>query len=239
MSKKMKARIGEQARKDRIKKMLDKREEYINMYKNGKKIQIVLQSGNDKTGINCRTVSLCPIIDCMNCKECMGDCYDLNNDCFRPRVINDRARNSALHKIDIAEYWRQVEELVKKEFVMELRINVGGDLSYEDFKYVRDMAKRCKRTDFLFFTKSYDDINRFLDESSFPNNVKAIISRWCNLECDNKHNLPESHVLYEDGRTTAPEFGAKYCGGNCSACHYYKKGCWSLKNGESVVFQAH
>jgi hypothetical protein len=56
---------------------------------------------------------------------------------------------------------------------------------------------------------------------------------------DNRHNLPVSHVLYADGRTTAPKFGSYYCGGNCSECNYKGEGCWILKRGESVIFPAH
>lgn len=235
----MRTRINDDARNGRVKEMLELRQKYIDAYNIGEEIRIHLQRGNSKTGQNCWTVSLIPIADCYNCKECMHDCYDVNNVCFQKTVKNDRARNSALHKVNIAEYWRQVEELVKINCVMQLRINVGGDLCYEDFGYVAEMAKRCPRTDILFFTKSYDDINRFIAETGFPSNVKPIISRWLGVDCNNEHNLPESHVLYDDGRTTAPEFGSYYCKGNCSECHFEKEGCWTMKNGESVIFQAH
>lgn len=239
MKKFKKARINDIARRERINKMLKIRDEYLAILNEGGKVQIVLQRGNTKTGVNCWTVSLIPVVDCYNCDKCMLECYDIDNDCYLTSVQNDRARNSALHMFDIAEYWRQVEELVRKNFVMQLRINVGGDLRYEDFGYVKAMAERCPQTDIMFFTKTYDDINRFLDETEFPSNVHPIISRWCGVECSNKHNLPESHVLYLNGETTAPEFGSKYCGGNCSECHFNKDGCWTLKNGESVIFHAH
>ena len=235
----MRTRISTEARNKRVQAMLTMRDEWIKKIENGEEIKIHCQPGNSKTGVNCWTISLIPIADCYNCSECMKDCYDINNVCYQPCVQNDRARNSALHKVDIAEYWRQVEQFVKENFVQELRINVGGDLNYEDFGYIKAMAKRCSRTDILFFTKSYDDLNRFLDGNKFPKNVKAIMSRWCGVECDNRHNIPESHVLYEDGRTTAPEFGSKFCGGNCSECHFNGDGCWTLKKGESVIFQAH
>ena len=234
----MKARIGMEARNKRVKKMIELRDEWIKKIESGIDVHVILQQGNEKTGINCWTVSLIPIADCYNCAECCKDCYDVNNVCYQSRVQNDRARNSAIHKLSPKTYWEQVEEEIKRLFVMQLRINVGGDLNYEDFGYIADMAKRCTGTDFLFFTKSYDDLNRFLDKRKFPKNVKVIVSRWCNVECDNRHNLPESHVLYEDGRTTAPEFGATLCRGNCSQCAYFRDGCWNLKQGESVIFQA-
>lgn len=50
--------------------------------------------------------------------------------------------------------------------------------------------------------------------------------------------LPEAHVLYRDGTTTARE-DAKKCGGNCTECACISGGCWSLKKGEQVVFKEH
>ena len=79
----------------------------------------------------------------------------------------------------------------------------------------------------------------FLAENSFPENVHPIMSAWCGMEMDNPYELPEAHVLYEDGKTTAPEWGSKYCGGNCSECAFNKDGCWTLQKRESVIFRAH
>ena len=232
-------KISADAITTRLKDMVRMRDEWIERIKAGEMVHVVLQQGNSKTGRNCRTVSLIPIIDCHNCALCQYNCYDLRNDCWLKTVKNDRARNSAIHLLDPAMYWKQVEECIIAECVQELRINVGGDLTYVDFNYIAEMAERCPRTDILFFTKSYDDINRFLDENEFPSNVKPIISRWCGLECSNKHNLPESHVLWPNGNTTAPEYGAVFCGGNCTQCHWNGEGCWTLKKGESVIFEAH
>ena len=232
----MKARISKEVIQNRINNMLEYRREFLEDIEN---VHIKLQKGNSKTGANCYTVSLIPIVDCTNCAECKGTCYDINNDCWMPCVQKDRARNSAVHKADIERYWNEVNIQVKANFVTQLRINVGGDLTYEDFKHINNIAKENPYTDFLFFTKSYDDINQFLSETEFESNVHPIMSRWLDVECDNEHNLPESHVLFEDGQTTAPEFGSYYCSGNCSECHMYKQGCWTLNKGESVIFKAH
>ena len=91
----------------------------------------------------------------------------------------------------------------------------------------------------LFFTKAYEDLNVFLDNNEFPSNVKKIMSVWKDTPIENKHNVPVSHVLWEDGSTTAPEYGAVFCGGNCSECAFNGDGCWNLKDGESVVFRVH
>lgn len=222
---------------NRVQKMLLLRAKYMLDIEN---CHIKLQKGNSKTGQNCWTVSLIPIADCgHNCKECKKNCYDICNVCYQPAVQNDRARNSALHKADRARFWSEVDMHVKANFVTELRINVGGDLDDEDFAYVADLGRKNPKTMILFFTKNYEGINWFLDRNEFPENVKPIMSAWKDTEMDNKHNLPCSHVLWEDGSTTAPQYGAVYCGGNCSECAFKGEGCWTLKHGEHVIFKAH
>ena len=233
----MKARIGKKARLGRIKRMLNMRDEHLANIDN---IHVRLQQGNNKTGRECYTVSLIPIVDCSNCKECKGYCYDINNVCWQPCVMNDRARNSAIHKIDPERYWSEISLQVKANYITQLRINVGGDLTYDDFKYINEMAKENPYTDFLFFTKSHQEINDYIDNyGMFVSNVKAIWSVFKGQTVKNKHNLPEAHILKEDGTTTAPEFGSYFCGGNCSRCHMYKEGCWVLKLGESVILKEH
>lgn len=220
----------------RVKKMVELREEFLNDIDN---VHIHLNKGNRKTGENCWTISLIPIADCPNCTECRYQCYDICNVCYMPNVQIDRARNSAVHKADPVRFWKEVDTEIKRRTVMELRINVGGDLTDDDFAYVAELGRRNPNTMILFFTKNYKGINKFLETNSFPENVKTMMSAWRNMEMDNPNSLPCSHVLWEDGTTTAPEFGAYYCGGNCSECAFKGEGCWNLKRGEHVIFYAH
>lgn len=203
------------------------------------KMHVRIQKGNSKTGANCYTVSLLPVIDCKNCGKCKNNCYDLKNDMMYPRVITDRARNSAIHSADPVRYWHEIDMQIKLNYVQELRLNVGGDLTDNDFAYVARLGKDNPRTQIMFFTKNYKGINKFLDNDSFPENVHPIMSAWQGMKMDNPHNLPCSHVLYEDGKTTAPLYGAYFCQGNCSKCAFNGEGCWNLKNGEHVIFKAH
>lgn len=221
----------------RVQKMVSLREEYIKDIDN---VHVKLQQGNSKTGRSVYTVSLIPIADCgHNCHECKKQCYDVINVCFQPRVQNDRARNSAVHKVDIERFWNEVSYGIKYNCISTLRINIGGDVSAADLPLINKIAKENPKCDFLFFTKSYEDVNEYLNNNTFEPNVHCIMSAWENTEMQNPHNLPVSHVLYADGRTTAPEYGSIYCGGNCSYCKYNDEGCWTLKCGESVIFPAH
>lgn len=232
----MRKTIGKEAVQKRIKKFVAVKKE---LRKDIENLHVKVQKGNIKTGANCWTVSLLPVIDCKNCDKCKWDCYDLKNDLIYPVVINDRCRNSVIHQEDIKRFWKEIDEQIKANFITELRLNVGGDLGYEDFYFVKELGEKNPRTMIMFFTKNYEEINFFLNENKFPENVKVIMSAWCGMEMDNPHNIPVAHVLYEDGKTTAPEFGAYYCGGNCSECAFNGEGCWNLKLGEHVIFRVH
>lgn len=221
----------------RVQTMVEMRERYLEDIDN---VHIRLQPGNSKTGKTVFTVSLIPIADCgHNCKECKKECYDILNVCYLPNVQNDRARNSAVRKADPERFWEEISVGIKYNCVSLLRINVGGDINAKDLPLINKTAKENPKCEFLFFTKSYEEVNEFLNENEFEPNVHCIMSAWENTPMENPHNLPVSHVLYADGRTTAPEYGSVLCQGNCAHCHYNDEGCWTLKNGESVIFPAH
>lgn len=239
----------------RVKQMIALREVYLKKLHNGEKYRIILQKGNSKTGKTCYTVSLIPVADCCNCKKCMLDCYDLHNVCWQPNVQNDRARNSALHMFDSNEFWGQVYEECVRLGVEELRINVGGDLADTDFIYVDRLAAKRPEMDIIFFTKNHDGCNAYLDsvlqntgKDKFESNIHPLLSGWEGMTLNNPHHLPESHILYADGTTTASEIRLKnayFCSGNCSECKAGNKGCPSFKqadcdeNVQCVVLSCH
>ena len=220
----------------RVKEMIRLRDEFLADVSN---CHVKLQEGNSKTGKRVMTVSLIPIVDCKNCSHCGPECYDVRNDCCYPSVRKSRAINSAIHKADIERFWNEIEMQLKAFYVECLRINVGGDLTAKDFELLTEVAERNPQVTFLFFTKNYDEANDYLDKRDFPENVQCIFSAWEGMEMKNPHNMPCSHVLYADGRTTAPTYGAILCTGDCTECYMEDRGCFTLKKGEHVVFPAH
>lgn len=238
-------KINDEAVARRVRKMVDIRTECIRV--GTQHYYVFVKKGNSKTGDDCWTVSLIPIADCKNCTGCKNNCYDIRNDCIYPDVLTQRAINSAIHMKEPERFWREIGESIVTNGITELRGNVGGDYGYDDFNAIRDLFKEKDSCDFLFFTKEYEDLNQYITENidtypdnfGFPSNVHPIMSRWLGMPCNNPYGVPESHVLWPNGDTTAPEYGAYYCGGNCSDCHMKHEGCWTLKKGESVVFNAH
>jgi hypothetical protein len=121
------------------------------------------------------------------------------------------------------------------------RFHVSGDIL--DSHYLSNMveiSKRQKHCEILCFTKQYEFVNRYLDGNpdGMSSNLHVVFSVWVGLEVVNPYMLPEAHVRYRDGTTTARD-DAIECGGNCSQCATTENGCWSLKQREQVVFREH
>lgn len=101
-----------------------------------------------------------------------------------------------------------------------------------------EIAQRNPHCEILCFTKKFEIVNKILLSYPVPSNLHLILSGWAGLEMQNLFNLPEAHVRYRDGTTTARE-DARECAGNCTECAITDGGCWSLKSGEQVVFNEH
>lgn len=120
------------------------------------------------------------------------------------------------------------------------RFHVSGDIPDEDYlKKMVSVAAANPHCEILCFTKKYRIVNDLISTGqTIPNNLHMVFSVWRNLSCDNPYNLPEAHVRYRDGTTTANN-NAVQCGGNCTDCAMTDGGCWTLKKGEQVVFNEH
>lgn len=54
--------------------------------------------------------------------------------------------------------------------------------------------------------KKYEIVNHYLSNvGDLPPNLHMIFSAWVDLKMVNPFHLPEAHVLYRDGTTTARE----------------------------------
>ncbi len=120
------------------------------------------------------------------------------------------------------------------------RFHVSGDIPDADYldRMIR-IARRNPHCEILCFTKKYALVNAALDaDPILPDNLHLILSAWRGLPMENPHRLPEAHVRYRDGTTTASP-DAVECGGNCTDCALTDGGCWTLGLGEQVVFNEH
>lgn len=197
---------------------------------------ISISNGNMKMG-KIPSVSLPSILTCRQC-DCQKKCYAAKIERLRPSVRKAYGTNLHVLKTEPDTYWREVEAAVMMSRFF--RFHVSGDIP--DMSYLIRMvgvATRQTHCQILCFTKKFELVNAFLDSgAAIPANLHLIFSGWTGLKMQNPHNLPEAHVKFKDGTTTArPD--AIPCSGNCANCAITDGGCWSLQNGQQIVFKEH
>lgn len=201
---------------------------------------VSISSGNMKLG-QIPSVSLPSIVTCRECK-CRDKCYARKLERLRPTVREAYRRNFTILNNEPETYWREVEGAIMLS--RYFRFHVSGDipdLSY--FSRMSMIAQRNPHCQILCFTKKYEIVNEHIGYlkaigGELPSNLHTIFSGWVDLDMDNPYLLPEAHVLYKDGTTTARDDAVK-CGGNCTGCALTDCGCWTLQPGEQVVFDEH
>lgn len=197
---------------------------------------IKLSRGNSKMG-SVPSVSLPSIKTCRQC-ACREKCYAQKLERLRPSVRNAYQHNLEVLLNDPEIYWREVEASVMMSRFF--RFHVSGDIP--NTEYLANMvviAGRNSHCEILCFTKKYEMVNEFIEKNGeLPNNLHMIFSGWVGLDMVNPFFLPEAHVRYRDGSTTAGD-DAIECGGNCTECALTDGGCWNLKKGQQVVFNEH
>lgn len=200
--------------------------------------KVSISNANSKMGA-VSSVSLLPFITCPACcaNTCGPDCYAAKLANLRPSVLKAWARNTAILFDRPADYWQQVEQAIVA--VRFFRFHVAGDIVNRDyFKHVAAIAQRNPHTEILLFTKRFDAVNTFLQESggNLPCNLHVMFSGWANLAPANPYNLPETNVY-----TCEADFSEGWlaCGGNCFNCACRGVGCWQAKNGDTIAFKKH
>ena len=198
---------------------------------------------NRKTGALVPSVSLIPVADCGNCKVCAHGCYDVRNVCFQKNVQKSRANNSAIFHKRPLQYMMEIKERAK--FLRFFRWHIGGDIVNGIYlTWMCKIAEAVPTCEFLAFTKMYDVCNEHLAKfKEFPKNLHIIFSDWKGAEFKNPYNLPVSSPVWPDGRRGPHAYvdpcRTTYCPGDCGACAEVGAGCWGLKKGEVVLFEAH
>ena len=197
---------------------------------------VKISKGNSKLGA-IPSVSLPSIKTCRNC-ACQEKCYAQKLERLRPSVKNAYEHNLGVLLSDPTTYWREVEASVMMSRFF--RFHVSGDIP--NAAYLENMvavAGRNAHCEILCFTKRYEMVNEFIQKNGeLPGNLHMIFSGWVGLDMANPFYLPEAHVRYRDGYTTARE-DAIECGGNCTECALTEGGCWNLQKGQQVVFNEH
>ena len=192
---------------------------------------------NRKTGALVPSVSLIPVADCVNCEACKTGCYDIRNVCYLPTVQMSRANNSAIAHEDPDRYFAEISEHIAKKGLRWFRFHGGADiLNAGYFNGMVRVAKENPECHILAFTKAFGIVSRWIDlNGELPENLHIIFSEWRGQKMYNPHDLPTSRPVWK-GEVVPSGI---WCGGNCSECAEKNGGCWSLKKGERILFEAH
>lgn len=198
-------------------------------------LKLSISYGNKKMGF-IPSVSLPPVVTCKNCATCAKKCYAKKLCRIYPSVEKAYNNNLELLKSDRNSYFEQIKSVAM--LTGFFRYHVSGDII--DIDYLNRMcklARQCKKTTFLAFTKNYDDINKYLENHKKPANLQIIFSLpFDGASIENPYNLPTAAVILKGQE---PKKNYKICGGNCSECASCGIGCWELKKGQTIAFYEH
>lgn len=196
-----------------------------------------------KLGPTIPTVNLPPIITCRKdapCAKCAkdgGGCYAMKGHWLFTTVKERLAKNLAAYKENPKLYFDMVAQIFDN--YKYARFHSSGDIV--DYNYLVGMckvARKCKETQILVFTKKYELVNQYVkDGHRIPNNLHIVFSGWDNFVPENPYNFPTTHVYFPskpERNKNIPE-NAIPCSGSCATCH----ACWTLKKGQSVKFKKH
>ena len=198
---------------------------------------VSISRGNSKMG-KIQSVSTPACSTCRPVAPCYKKCYARRMAARRDNTANAYKRNLRILLNDPEQYWREVEAAIMLSRFF--RFHVSGDIpNGEYFSRMIDVAKRNPHCEILCFTKQYEIVNAELDKGTkLPENLHILFSAWPGLEMPNPYELPEAHIIFRNGTTTASD-GAKWCGGNCSDCAKTGCGCWTVHEGEQILLSEH
>lgn len=204
-------------------------------------MNIKISQGNSKLG-NIPSISLPAGVTCRDDCECKNKCYAKRLERIRKSVREAYQHNYQVLKCTPNTYWREVEaSIMMSRF---FRFHVSGDIPDKSYlTHMIDIAERNRHCEILCFTKKFGIVNEVVAElltnkQMLPPNLHLILSGWKDLKMENPFLLPEAHVKFRDGTTTARE-DALECVGNCTECALTEGGCWTLGTGGQVVFNEH
>lgn len=200
-------------------------------------MKLSVSKGNIKMGA-IPSISLPAIKTCRKDAPCIAECYACRMERRWKNIRNSYQNNLDLFENNPESFKTQaIEAAIATRY---FRWNVSGDIVNLSFlQMMVEVAQFCTGTNFVAFTKKFELVNDYIDNGGvIPENLKIIFSAWRGFEMQNPHRLPEAHILYKDGTTTAPD-DTKVCGGHCFDCICRGVGCWELKEGESIVLKEH
>ena len=202
---------------------------------------IKITTTNSKLGGFIPQINLPALVTCRKNAPCAKYCYARKGNFTFPNVKESIDNNLKEFLADSKSYFNQIIDFLTNGDIIYkfFRWHSSGDIANAEYlKGMVEVAKKCKHTKFLAFTKKFEIVNEYLASGEkLPKNLSIVFSAWDKtFKVDNPFNLPMTYVFFkkEENNADIPEFSFP-CAGNCSEC----KACWNLKKGQSVFFHQH
>lgn len=195
---------------------------------------------NAKLGGKIPSINLPAGLTCRADAPCQKGCYAKKGNWLYKNVKKSLENNLSTYLNNPKQYFKEIVNFLNDNDVTYkfFRWHSSGDIvNYDYLLGMVEVAKKCKKTKFLCFTKKFFFINHYLKSNELPKNLKIVFSAWDKtFEVLNPYNMPVTYVNFKDEAKNAdiPEFAIP-CIGDCKSC----KACWSLKPGQSVLFDQH
>lgn len=179
---------------------------------------------------------LCSCRDDVPCKT-SASCYAMHGK-YRTQSVQKGLNNNLLAYKENPDYFFEKIAVDVMPFRYFRWFSSGDIVDAEFLKGMVRVARKCKTTKFLAFTKKFSIVNDYLKNGGkLPKNLQIVFSGWgASFPILNPFNLPTSHVIFKDEKENA-NIPSDFipCGGKCYDC----MACWKLKKGESVAFKKH
>lgn len=205
-------------------------------------MKINISTYNSKLSGQIPNINLPPILTCRHDAPCKKTCYACKGNFTYTKVKESIKNNLACYINDKEGYFNQIISFLLNGLTTYkfFRWHSSGDMV--DADYLEGMirvAKKCRQTKFLAFTKKYELVNDYLSKNGgkLPNNLKIVFSAWDkDFKIENPFFLPVAYIdlKKKENNPIIPELAIP-CTGKCYEC----LSCWSLKKGQSVVFKQH
>lgn len=201
---------------------------------------VTISITNSKLGDKIPSLNLPPLATCRADVPCRKGCYALKGHFNYKNVKMSSQNNLDLFLKDSKKFFNSIIDFLNDGDIIFkfFRWFSSGDIPNNNFfEGIIKVAKKCKNTKFLLFTKKFDIINNYLSQGlAIPKNLSVVFSGWDeSFTIDNPYNLPTTYVFFKNQKNKhIPEFAIP-CVGHCDKC----KACWNLKKGQSVFFNKH
>ena len=195
--------------------------------------QIHIPTKNSKLG-NIPSVSLPPVITCIENAPCAKACYAMKAWRMYKETRAALTRNLTLWQDNPRAYFDAIANYIGTKRPEYFRWHSSGDIpSMQYLVEMQRLAVMFPQTTFLCFTKRHGWATNLLEQQGLNHNFKLVLSSWEGMPMYNPSGLPVA--WYQAGNETRIPADSFKCSGHCDTCLE----CFKLDLGKSVFFLKH